>query len=247
MIPLGPAQWTAAVAAAFCIGVSKAGLPGISMVNVLLMVMVLPARESTGIVLPLLIFADLFAVGTYRSHARWRYILPPLGPAFAGIVLGAWLMPRIPAHSFAPVIGWIVLTMAVIQFVRRLRPNLFERLPHTPAFAGMMGALSGIATMLANAAGPIMSIYLLARRVPKYEMVGSAAIFFLIVNLVKVPFSTGLGLINPGTLMLNLCLLPAVVTGLFAGRATLRFVPQRLFEEAVLGFAAVAAAWMILK
>jgi len=247
MTALSPSDWVLAAIAALGIGMSKAGLPGISLLHVLLMARVLPARESTGVILPLLILADLFAVSAYWRHARWRYVLAPLAPALGGIALGAWLMPRIPDGAFAPVIGWIVLGLGFIQLGRRHRPAWFEHFPHSRPFAWAIGILSGLATMLANAAGPIMGLYLLACGLPKWAFVGTAALFFMIVNLVKVPFSAGLGLINTPSLHLNLWLAPCVVAGLFLGRAIVQRLPQRRFEEIVLIFSLAVAVHLILR
>ncbi len=240
-----PIEWALAALAAVGMGLSKAGLPGISLLHVLIMAKILPAKESTGVVLPLLIFADLFAVGLYRKHARWKDVLAPLGPAVVGIAVGAWLMPRIPDRSFGPVIGWIVLVLCALQYARKRFPDRFEQIPHSRAFAWAIGITSGVATMLANAAGPVMALYLLARGLPRWAFVGTAALFFFIVNLIKVPFSASLGLINTPSLTLNLWLAPAVVLGLFLGRALLLRLPQKLFEEAVLALCALAALQMI--
>jgi uncharacterized membrane protein YfcA len=239
------ADWALAALASLGIGLSKAGLPGIGLLHVLIMAKILPAKASTGVVLPMLIFADFFAVGLYRTHARWKDVLAPLGPAVVGIALGAWLMPRIPDLSFAPVIGWIVLTLCVLQFARRLWPDRFEHVPHSAAFSWAMGITSGIATMLANAAGPIMALYLLARGLPRWAFVGTAALFFCIVNLIKVPFSVGLGLINAPSLALNLWLLPGVVLGLFLGRWIVARIPQKAFEDVVLALCSLVAVRMI--
>jgi uncharacterized membrane protein YfcA len=125
------------------------------------------------------------------------------------------------------------------------RPELLARVPHSRWFAWTMGILTGITTMLANAAGPVVALYLLAVALPKSQLIATGAWFFLLVNLVKVPFSTNLGLIAPGTLAINAALAPGVVLGLFLGRAFLRRLPQRAFETLVLCLTACAAARLI--
>jgi len=240
-------QWTLAVLAAFCIGLSKSGFAGLGMVTVLLMAEIMPARESTGTVLPLLICGDVLAVAVFRKHARWDYIARMLPPALVGILLGYWLMGwSIPDRAFRAVIGGIVLTLVALQYGRKLRPVLFERVPHTWGFAWLMGIWSGITTMLANAAGPIMTLYFLAVNLPKLEFVGTAATFFLIINLIKVPFSSHLGLINGTSLMFNLLLVPAVVIGIALGRVLIARTSQRIFEHIVLIFAGAAAVRLIV-
>ncbi|MEI8342166.1 MAG: sulfite exporter TauE/SafE family protein, partial [Verrucomicrobiota bacterium] len=203
-------QWLMALLGALCIGLSKSGLPGIGMVTILLMAEVMPARESTGTVLPLLICGDVFAVLVFQKHAHWQQIRRVLPPALVGIVAGYFLMQRIPGQVFKPVIGWIVLLLALLQFWRKRNPGTFQHIPHTRGFAWLMGGASGVTTMMANAAGPVMTIYLLAVSLPKMEFVGTAAWFFLIINLFKVPFSAHLGLINGSSLTFDLALAPFV-------------------------------------
>ncbi len=216
------------------------------MITILVMAQILPARESTGAVLPMLLFADCFAVAVYRQHARWGDLWPALPPALVGIVLGYFLMQQIPDGSFRPVLGWIVFTMVGLQAANRWMPALLQRIPHTRGFAWVMGCISGVATMLANAAGPVMTVYLLARGLLKYEYVGTAAVFFLVINLVKVPFSFGLGLITWESLRLNLWLLPAILAGILLGKQVVHRIPQRLFELLLLLFAAAAALPLVL-
>jgi uncharacterized membrane protein YfcA len=239
-------QWIPALLAALCIGLSKSGLPGLGMVTVLLMAEILPARESTGAVLPLLICGDVLAVLVFQKHARWRLIGKVLPPALVGIVAGYFLMQRIPGQIFRPVIGWIVLLLSLLQFWRKRYPDTFQHIPHTRWFAWTMGGASGLTTMMANSAGPVMSLYLLAMSLPKLEFVGTAAWFFLIINLVKVPFSAHLGLINGSSLSLDLALAPAVAAGIWAGGRLIKVLPQELFETVTLLFAVAISLRFIL-
>lgn len=238
---LTPAQWAVAVGAAMGIGVSKSGLPGISLLHVVLFAQLFPGLQSTGVVLPMLIVGDFGAVWLFRRHARWGHVLKTLPPAVAGVAVGWWLMGRLPAAGFGPVIGAIVLGLAGLQGIRDLRPQWWQDIPHSRGFAWTMGFLAGVTTMMANAAGPVMALYLLAVALPKAEFVGTGAWFFLIINLVKVPFSAQLGLITPATLAVNAALIPAILTGLFLGRAVVSRLPQRWFDGLVLVFAVVAA------
>lgn len=234
-------EWALLGLAALCIGLSKSGFGGFGLLTVLLMAEVLPARASTGVVLPLLILADVFAVTVFRRHARWGHLTALFLPTGAGVVAGFFLMPLISDRRFAPVIGVIVLVMIAVHYLRRFRPSLAASLPESRAFAVFIGGFSGLTTMLANAAGPVMTLYLLARRVSKMEFIGTAAVFFFVVNLFKVPFSVSLGLIHRDSLVLDAVLAPVVVMGIFAGRSLVHFVPQKLFEEILLIFAFLAA------
>jgi len=241
-----PLQWALAVFSAFCIGFAKSGFSGASLVNVLIMAQLFGPRESTGVVLPMLICGDILSVWAFHQHASWPIVWRMLPPTALGIVGGYLLMMKLTdGRVFGPIIGSIVLLMVVLQAIRRWRPGLFEKAPHTRAFAWSMGCGAGFTTMLANGAGPIMSLYLLATETPKYVLVGTSAWLFLIINVFKVPFSWQLGLIHGASLLFNLVLIPAIVLGTFAGRRLIHLIPQDLFEGLLLVFAGIAALRMI--
>ncbi|PAW77986.1 MAG: hypothetical protein B9S32_08790 [Verrucomicrobia bacterium Tous-C9LFEB] len=238
--------WMLAAIAALCIGLAKAGLGGFGMLTVLFMAEVLPARESTGVVLPLLIVGDLFAVHAYRHHAQWRYIRHLLAPALVGIGMGYLAMNAIPDKNFKHVMGWIILGLTLLQWSRQFfNEATITRLAHTHVFGYSMGGLGGASTMMANAAGPVMSLYFLAVNLPKYELIGTAAWFFLIVNVTKIPFSAHLGLINFTSMALVAMLAPFVVIGIGVGKAVIHLVPQKVFEWLLLVTAAAGAIRLI--
>ncbi len=239
------AQWLLAILGAFCIGFAKAGFSGAGLANVLIMAWLFGAKESTGVVLPMLICGDILSVLAYHQHARWATIRRMLPPTIIGIVVGWALMHWLSAAAYGPVIGWIVLALAALQAWRRWRPGSFEHVPHSRPFAWSMGGACGFTTMVANGAGPVMTLYFLALATPKYELVGTMAWFFLIVNVIKVPFSVDLGLIYGSSLLFNLALVPAIAFGIFAGRRLIGLVSQDLFEMLLLIFAALAALRMI--
>lgn len=238
-------QWTLAVIAAFCSGVSKAGLAGMGLLGVTFMAAAVPGKASTGIVLPLLIFADVIAASTFRQHVQWSQIRRLAWPVCLGIVVGWWLLMVIPDAAFKPVIGGMVLGMLALQVARQQIAGFDALLPHSTLFAWFAGLLTGTATMVANAAGPIASAYLLILSLPKQQFVHTMAWLFLFVNLFKVPFGVHLGLINVGSLTLNACLIPAVLFGLWSGKRLIDRVPQHVFQNIVLGLATVSALWLL--
>jgi uncharacterized membrane protein YfcA len=238
-------QWLLAVLAAMGIGVSKAGFAGLSLLHVVIFALLFGARNSTGVVLPMLIVGDLAAVQAFRQHARWDYVRRMLPPTLIGVAMAAIAMRRIDERAFAPIVGWIILGLTAVQVVRTQRPDWLGRVPHSTAFAWAMGLIAGAATMLANAAGPIFAVYAVAVGLPKFEFVGTSAWFFLIVNSIKVPFSLALGLIHGQTLLLNVMLIPAILAGQLVGRWLTHRIPQRLFNALLLAFAAVAALRLI--
>ncbi len=242
-------EWWLAYLAAVCIGLSKTGFAGFGMASVVIMAWILPARQSIGVVLPMLIVADVFAVLIFRKHAEWQHVLRLLPAAIVGIIAGFLFIPLLSDAQFGLIIGSIVLIMVSVQAWRQFRPGMAasEVVNHTRIFAWVMGVFSGVTTMLANAAGPVMTVYLLACRLPKYEFVGTAAVFFMIVNWIKVPFSFSLGLITSESLQLNAALVPGIILGALCGHWLIRHVPQKLFEVLLLIFAAAASLRLILQ
>ena len=239
------AQWLLAIVGAVGLGIGKAGLAGMSLVHVLIFAFLFGARDSTGVVLPMLLIGDVGAVTLFHQHARWDYVRRMLPAACMGVVVAAWFMRGLSEAVYKPIIGWIILALTVLQVARMHRPHWFGNVPHAPAFAWTLGFLAGAATMLANAAGPVVAIYCLSVALPKMELVGTGAWFFLLINAFKIPFSLGLGLIHGQTLLLNAALVPAVVAGILAGRWLTRRIPQRVFDLLRLAVAAVAALRLI--
>jgi uncharacterized protein len=242
---LTPIEWLLAIGGAIGLGIGKAGLAGMSLVHVLIFAFLFGARDSTGIVLPMLLIGDVGAVTLFHQHARWDYVRRMLPPACVGVIAGALLMRGLSEAAFRPTIGWIILTLTLLQILRMARPEWFGNVPHAQWFAWTLGLLAGATTMLANAAGPIFAIYCLAIALPKWEFVGTNAWFFLILNAFKVPFSVALGLIHGGTLLLNVVLAPAILAGLLGGRWLMVRVPQRVFDVLLLAFAGAAALRLI--
>jgi len=245
VIPMEPHHFAIGLVAALCIGLSKAGFSGISLVAVVLLADTFGARASVGLALPMLIAADLMAVRAFLNHGSWKPVWKLMPPTLLGLLLGWWLLGTITDQTARLLIGLCVLSMVLVQGLRRVAPGVFETLTRSRGFAGMAGISGGLATMLANAAGPIIQLYLLARALPKMEQLGIAARFFLLVNLIKVPMNAQLDLINSKSLLINLWLLPAIAIGVVAGRWLVGHVPQRVFEWLIHGFAVLAAGRLL--
>lgn len=245
VVPESPFGWLLLAIAAFGIGITKSGFSGVSMVHVILFAHVFGARESTGIVLPMLIAGDIFAMTVYGKHANWKYVRRMFGPAMIGVVAGWLLMFRLDEKYYRPLIGTIILGLTVLQIIRIWKEEWLADVPHARWFAWSMGILVGLTTMLANAAGPVFGLYLLAIGLPKMEFVGTAAWFFLLLNISKIPFSWSLGLIRLDTLALNAALMPLIGLGLWIGTMVVRRIPQKLFDSLILIFTGVAALRML--
>lgn len=243
---LEPWQWALAALAAFLIGLAKTGISGLGIFAVVIFASILPARESVGVVLAILLAGDLVAVTVYRREAHWGHLLRLFPWAALGVVVGAVAAGRLPDGPMRVLIGAIVVALSIFQAARARRPAPAPEAP-PPAWASpAAGLLAGFTTMVANAAGPLMVIYLLAMGLPKLVFVGTAAWFFLALNLFKVPFSLGLGLISAGSLGLSLRLMPFAVIGALAGRPLLSRIDQRAFELIALGLSLVAGLRLLL-
>lgn len=248
MLPdLTPLQWLLGIACGVMLGFSKTGIAGLGVVIAPLMTDVFPARESTAAMLLMLVFGDVFAMGYYRRHADWKMLLSLLPWVLPGIVLGYLALAHLSDAQVKPALGALILGLVILQVARsRMGEWMDKRLPHTVWFVAGTGVVAGFATMLANAAGGIMTVFFLAKGLPKREFMGTAAWFFLIVNLVKIPFSGGLGLANEQTLTFAALMIPAITAGALIGVRVLPLVPQETFSRIVLVIAAVASAKLVL-
>lgn len=246
-------DWATLAVAAALIGFAKTAIGGVASVAVALFAFVLPARESTGAVLALLLVGDVCALVLYRRHADWAVLARLLPAVLPGLVLGAWFVARADQQAMQAAIGAVLAAMVAVQVAGRLRsarggPALQERLPRwcRRVAPWAVGATAGFATMTANAAGPIATIYLLLAGLPLLRLLGTGAWFFFLVNLAKVPFSAGLDLMDRPTLLMDLVLVPALLAGALVGSFVARRIARRRFEDVTLVLTAVAAAALLV-
>jgi uncharacterized protein len=235
--------------AALLVGVAKTAISGVGAVAVVIFAAVLPARESTGAVLPLLIAGDLVAVAYYRRHADWPVLWRLLLGVLPGMALGAWFLAVVDDHHMRVAIASILLLMSAVQLWQRRRgprPAPADSGARTGIIALVMGAVAGFATMTANAAGPVTTIYLIMAGLSMLQLIGTGAWFYLMVNVTKLPVSVGLGLVTPASLRLDLLMVPAMLVGAVLGVVLVRRIDQRQFELAALGFGALAAFVLLL-
>ena len=230
---------------ALCLGFSKTGFPGLAIINVLIIAELFGAKNSVGIILPMLIVCDLLVYPLFRKYASWKMVWP-LVPVTLGAVVGAWLLlDALDDQTARRVIGIIILFMLVLQLIREFQREFLEHLPDSKFFRWFSCVLIGVSTMLANAAGPVYSIWALVHHMKKEDFLGVGARLFLLVNLFKVPFLGQLKLINFESLFLNALLLPALVIGILLGKRLIYLIPQRTFEFLLYGFSALAAVRLL--
>jgi hypothetical protein len=234
-------------AAAVFVGLSKTGIPGLGIPAVLLMAEAYAqnAKLSVGALLPILLCGDLFALAYYRRHAQWNKLLKLFPYVLGGMVPGAIFLAWIEGNQLRPVLGALVLGLLAADLARRRwGPKLAG--DGSGWFTAGSGLLAGFGTTVGNAAGPVMSIYLVSRGLPKEQFIGTFAWFFFLVNAAKVPLYVGLGMITPGTLQFDLFVVPAVAVGALLGVMVLRRIPQKVFDVLVLSLAALAALRLML-
>ena len=274
--------WLVLALVAVSVGVSKSALPGLSTLGVALVATVIPARESTGLLLLLLLCGDLVAVSSYWRQADWRLLSRMLLPVLGGVLVGVVFLARVDDLVMRRTIGAVLLALLAVRavrwFVDRRSARRAERdaaqdgagdggaadaadmpvavgasvpagepaaqRPHL-GVGSVYGTLAGFTTMVANAGGPVMSLYLLSVGATKLRFMGTAACFFFATNLVKLPFSIGLSLVTVDTLRTALVLVPLVLLGAVIGRRLLRSIDQKLFERLVIGLTITASLFLL--
>lgn len=238
MIP--GAMWLAGNGSTFFTGCSKTGIPGASILGVVLLANLMDhTRQSVGVLLPLLICADLFAIFYYRRHADRRLIGRLLPWTVLGLAAGYAVLSMEREVDFDRLLGGLVLGILGLDLART-RLGL-EHMPRHPVYAALLGVAAGFTTTIGNLAGPVMSLYLVSLGLDKHRFMGSMAWFFLIVNLLKVPLFVMAGMITPESLTLSVNFLPGIVVGALCGRVLFTRIPQRPFLLAVRIFAVAAA------
>jgi uncharacterized membrane protein YfcA len=216
------------------------------MLNVVLFAAIFGGKPSTGMLLPMLCFADIFAVKYYHRHAEWQYIIRLMPSALVGIVIAVYIGDVINSEAFNALLGWVVLTGLAIIIWREFKPE-GQEIPDYRWFAILMGVLGGFTTMIGNAAGPVIAIYLLSMRLPKNSYIGTGAWFFMIVNLVKVPFHVFVWqTISWNTLPFNLMLTPFIALGAVAGILLIKKVPERIYRLFIIGITSIAAVKLLV-
>ena len=247
MPELSPLAWAALAVAAMAVGVSKTALPGVNTLAIAIFAAILPARASTGALLVLLIVGDAFAIWTHRKHARLKALLPLIPAVAIGLVLGWGFLLFATDTWTRKVIGAILLLVVGVTLWRRRLATAAEGAQSQGLVAaGAYGTLGGFTTMVANAAGPVMSMYFLAARFPMRAFLGTTAWFFAGINLAKLPFSIGLGIIQVPTLLMDVLLVPGVVAGAFLGRFLLGKLDQVTFERIVIVLTVVGALYLLI-
>jgi uncharacterized membrane protein YfcA len=236
---LAPWQWLLGIFSAFMIGVAKTGAPGVgTMIAPLMVLTVGDARFATAWTLPVLSTADVFAVAYWRRQAEARQLFSLIPWVLVGIA-GAAAALSLDEAVIRKIIGVIIVGMLAIYLWRRFSPK--PQVAGNPAFYGIC---TGFASTLANAAGPVMNIYLLSRKLPKEKFVATGAWFFFVVNLLKAPVYAWHGLYSRESLTFDVLMVPAVLAGALAGRWLIRNIDQSMFEVLVIALTGVSCLFL---
>lgn len=239
-------QWLLLAVCAMFIGMSKVGVPGISMIVVPTLAIIFGGKASTGILLPILMMADIFGVAYYHRHAQWKYFWKLLPWALIGIGIALWVGKVVNDEWFKNLIAILVFgSIALMLWKDRKKGTEF--FPDTLWFAASMGVLGGFATMIGNVAGPVFAIYLLAMHLPKNSYIGTGAWFFLVVNFLKFPLHIFVWkTINWNTLTLDLLLLPAIAVGALLGIILVKKISDKTYRTAVIIVTALSAFLLLI-
>jgi len=233
------AQWLVLALGAMIIGMDKAGLRGIGIIAVPLYAAVLGAKMSTGVVLPLLLVGDVCALITYRNRVAFSYLKKMLPMTLVGLVLGMFLGRIVPDRIFAVCLAAIVAVCLILMVYKEIKGADLRLPDHWAAHSGA-GLLGGLSTMMGNAAGPIMAAYLLALDLPKAIFIGTGAVFFFIVNVLKLPVHIFLWqTMRADTLLLSASLAPLILLGLGLGFLVVKIIPDRPFRFFIIAATAV--------
>ncbi|QXP56702.1 sulfite exporter TauE/SafE family protein [Cellulophaga sp. HaHa_2_95] len=239
-------SWILAFLAAIILGISKSGIKGIAIIIVTLMAIAFGARESTGLIVPLLIIGDIFAVIYYNRHAQWKYIIRFLPWMISGVLMGVVIGKDLDEEAFKFGMAFIILGSVLMMYWWDRRKS--KSVPTHWAFAGFTGVMAGITTMIGNLAGAFSNIFFLAMRLPKNEFIGTAAWLFFIVNVFKLPFHIFVWkTITTDTLLINLKLVPGIIIGLFVGVRLVKIIKDDFYRKMILILTALGALLILFK
>jgi uncharacterized membrane protein YfcA len=239
-------EWLVILICGMLIGMSKVGVPGVSMLVVPALAFIFGAKQSTGVLLPILMMADVFGVTYYRRHANWHQLLKVIPWAVHGLLLALWIGELVNDKQFKNLIAILVfLSIGFMLWQDKRKGTHF--FPDKWWFAASMGILGGFATMIGNVAGPVFAIYLLAMHLPKNSFIGISAWFFMIINFTKFPLQLFVwNNIKAETLLIDLITLPAIALGAFLGFKVVKVIPEHAYRRFVIVITAISALLLMI-
>ena len=240
-----PIQWALAILCAMLVGMSKAGLNSVSIITVSVFAWLFGSKVSTGVLLPMLICADILAVFYYKRHANWQLLLRLAPWIVIGILAGVWIGKDLNEVVFKKMMATIVLIIVFGLFWFEKRP--LKDAPHSLWFSGIMGLGTGFTTMVGNQAGGFANVYFLSMRLTKNDFIGTNAWLFLFVNLFKLPFHIfSWKTVNEHSIAINLTLLPFLIIGFYLGIYIVKRIVDARYRQIILWLTAAATLFVIL-
>lgn len=237
--------WILAFVGALILGFAKAGLKGTGVIIVMFLALAFESKASTGILMPLLLVGDIFAVIYYNRHAQWSHLRRLLPWMISGVLIGVWFGKDLNEAQFKQWMAVLILGSTVLMIWGEVRKRLV--VPKQGIFGASMGLLAGISTMIGNLAGPFADLYFLAMRLPKQHFIGTAAWLFFIVNIFKLPFHVFVWkTITVESLLIDLWLLPVVVLGLLSGVWIVNRIQDLRYRKVVIVLTALGSLLILL-
>jgi len=245
-VPYLSLAFTIALGAAILLGMAKSGIKGLAVLIVTGLALVYGAKESTGILMPLLICGDILAVVYYKSHVKWVYLIKLLPWMVLGVLVGVVLGKDLPEDIFKSGMAIIILISVIMMYYWERNKN--RKIPNHWSFAALMGIMAGFTTMVGNLAGAFSNIYFLAIRLPKNEFIGTSAWLFFIINLFKVPFHVwSWGTINLTSVQISLSLIPGVVIGFGLGVFMVKKINNDKYRQLILLLTGLGGLTILLQ
>ena len=237
--------YTMAAFVALLIGFSKGGLGGtLGGLATPLMALVMPANLVIGLILPILMITDVFAVASHWKRWDWKLVVLMMPGAVAGVTIGTFFITSAPTTMLKTMLGIIVLLFAIYK---AFEAWLLRSLTYQPQdwHGTVVGTLAGVSSALAHTGGPPVSIYLLMRRVPTQTFNATSALFFAILNWIKVPYYLYAHLFDFQRLQSLIWLLPLLPLGVWGGKWATDKISQKMFDRVIVILLAVTALFLI--
>ena len=225
-------------------GMSKTGVHGAGMLAVPLLVFVFGGQVSSGVMLPILVLADIFGVWYYHQHAEWKYLKILFPWTALGVVIGTFTGKYINDEMFRSIMA-VAIVVSIILMV------WLEKAKNKDFSAGIwltigIGLAGGFTSMVGNLSGAVMAVYFLSVRMPKNSYVGTTAWFFAVVNFFKIPFHLFVWkTIKLDTVLLDLMTLPAILLGAYLGIVIVRNLSEKIYRWFIIVTTVIAAVVML--
>lgn len=241
------AQWCLALLCGALIGMAKTGLNALGLFVVVIMATLFGGKASAGMTLPLLCVADVIAVFYYSRHADMKLVVKLIPWVLVGITAGLFFGNLISDQAFKITIGVIVLfCIGLMIWLNSSHQN--RNLSQYRWLAGLAGIIGGFSTMMGNAAGPIITVYLLSMNLKKNQLIGTGAWFFMIINLMKLPLHFFFWhTISAQTLIFDAILVPSIVLGGITGIFLVKKIPNNAYTIFIMVSTIISGAWLIFK